>query len=259
MSKIRLIYKYFRHLLESKNTKGHGIHSPYLYRFTQNTIYEKNPFYVFQQIETLRDHLKNDDRWIEFKDFGTGFDRDVQVKTIAKKSLKRMVWAQLLFRIVNFTNAKNVLELGTSLGLTSAYLASPSADIRCVTLEGSHSVAEIAKENFEKLALRNIAVEIGNIDAILVNVLTKMGTLDVVFIDANHQKKSVLNYFEQCIKHIHPETVFILDDIYWSADMEDAWKIIRKHEKVTATIDLFEMGIVFFNKSFPKKTFKMVL
>ena len=83
--------------------------------------------------------------------------------------------------------------------------------------------------------------------------------LDVVFFDANHRSEAVMKYFNQCIEHIHPDSVFIFDDIYWSADMEKAWNEIRKDKRVTATIDLFEIGIVFFNKNFPKKTYKMKL
>lgn len=259
MKKLTLLQSYIRHLLNAKHTKGHGIHSPYLYRFTQNAIYEKNPYYIFSKIETLRDTLKYDDRVIPFEDFGTGNNRDLRVMDIAKRSLKRTKWAQLLFRIVNFTNAQTVLELGTSLGLTSAYLASPSSVEKCITLEGSSRVAEIASENFEKLEIDNVEVIVGNIDQTLESALENIDKLDVVFFDANHKKEAVLNYFSQCIKHIHPETVFIFDDIHWSPDMEKAWREIRKHNQVTAAIDLFELGIVFFNKNFAKKTFRMVL
>lgn len=259
MKNLYVLKPYIRHLLNAKNTKGHGIHSPYLYRFTHNAIYEKNPFYIFPKIEALRENLKFDDRIILLKDYETGADREMSVRNIAKTSLKQKRWAQLLYRIVNFTGAKVVLELGTSLGLTSAYLVSPSSVEKCITLEGSSAVAEIAMENFEKLEINNVEVVVGNIDHTLESVLEGIDKLDVVFFDTNHRKESVLNYFSQCIKHIHPETVFIFDDIHCSADMESAWREIRRHKQVTATIDLFELGIVFFNKNFPKKTFRMVL
>lgn len=259
MRKIRYAYKYIRHALKAKHTKGHGIHSPYLYRFTQNAIYEKNPFYLFNQIETLRESLKYDDRTIAMEDFGTGANRDVRIRDIAKTSLKRTRLAQLLFRVVNFTNAKNVLELGTSLGITTAYLASSSAEIKCISLEGSSAIAEIARENFEKLEITNARIEVGNIDDTLKPALEELGSVDVVFFDANHRKEPVLKYFSQCLEHIHPETVFIFDDIHWSKDMEKAWHEIRKHDKVTASIDLFELGIVFFNKNFAKKRFEMAI
>ncbi|MHB9055442.1 MAG: O-methyltransferase [Paludibacteraceae bacterium] len=259
MKKIRFLYKYISHFFDSKNTKGHGIHSPYLYRFTQNAIYEKNPFYIFPEIETLRENLKYDDRMISIKDYGTGADRQARVQDIAKTSLKRPKWAQMLYRIVNFTKAKNVLELGTSLGLTTAYLASVKSDIQCLSLEGGEEIAGIARENFEKLDIYNIEVVVGDIDLTLEPVLERMNKLDVVFFDANHREEPVLKYFLQCLEHIHMDSVFVFDGIHWSDEMEHAWRKIRKNSKVTTTIDLFEFGIVFFNKNYPKKNYKMFL
>ncbi len=249
--------KYFRHLTTAKNTKGHGIHSPYLYRFTHNAIYEKHPFYVFPKIEDLRDNLYFDDRMVNIKEYGTGVDRQMMVREIAKTSLQGAKWGQLLFRIVNFTKALNVLELGTSLGVTTAYLASPRQDIKCVTIEGSEDIAKIAQESFDKLEIKNIDLKVGNIDDILQETLVEMGTLDVVYFDANHTYEATLNYFNQCLNYIHPNTVFIFDDIYWSKEMTQAWKKIRTHELVTSSINLYRVGILFFNKSFPKRTYKM--
>lgn len=259
MNKVQYAHKFIRHIIDAKNTKGHGIHSPYLYRFTHNAICEKNPFYVFSQIETLRDNLYFDDRPIFINDFGTGHDRETKVQDIAKTSLKRPKWAQFLYRVVNFTKAQDVLELGTSLGLSTAYMASVRKDINMVSLEGSADIAKIAKENFEKLEIENIELIVGNIDETLASTLSKFEKLDVVFFDANHHKEAVMKYFLQCIEHIHSDTVFIFDDIHWSSSMEQAWSEIKKNDKVTATIDLFEMGVVFFNKNFPKKNYKMFL
>ncbi len=259
MNKLRIAYRFIRHILDAKNTKGHGIHSPYLYRFTHNAIYEKNPFYVFSQIETLRENLYFDDRHIFIKDYGTGSDRETRVLDIAKSSLKKPKWAQLLYRVVNFTKAQNVLELGTSLGLSTAYMASVSKDINMVSLEGSEEIAKIAQENFEKLEVENVNLVVGNIDDTLAPTLKEMGRLDVVFFDANHRKEAVLKYFNQCLEYIHDGTVFIFDDIHWSKSMDQAWEEIKKNDKVTASMDLFELGIVFFNKNFSKKNYKMIL
>ena len=260
MKKVRLTYKYLLHRLDAKNTRGHGIHSPYLYRFTQNAMYEKNPFYIFKKIEALQIELLQDERLLSFKDIVRGKNRELKVRQISKASLKHAKWGRLLYRIVHFTNAKTILELGTSLGLTTAYLTSPATDIRCVTFEESSQLAEIARGNFKKLGIdRNIDIIVGNIDETLAPQLAQMDTVDVVFIRANHRKASVLNYFSQCLKHIHSDSVLIIDDIHWSSEMEQAWNSIRKHEKVTASIDLFEMGIVFFFLIYPKKKFQMAL
>ena len=44
------------------------------------------------------------------------------------------------------------------------------------------------------------------------------------------------------------QTVIIIDDIHYSTEMEEAWDIIKKNEKVTMTIDIWRMGLVFFRE-----------
>ncbi len=80
---------------------------------------------------------------------------------------------------------------------------------------------------------------------------------DVIFIDANHRSSAVLRYFELCLPHVHKNSIVIIDDIYWSDDMELAWQTIKNHPRATSTIDLFQMGIIFFNTDVNKMHYKM--
>ena len=257
MKQIRFIYKFFIHSLTARNSKGYGVHSPFLFQLVRFVIYDKSQYYVFSKIENLRKNLKLDNRVLHIIDFGTGKNRNRKVSDIAAHSLKQTKYAQLLFKMVLFVKAKQVLELGTSLGLTSSYLASSSSDIRCVSLEGSDEIAAVAKENFEKLQIKNIELKLGDIDKILPAVLEGFDKLDFVFIDANHRLPAAYDYFEQCVSRIHEKSIVVIDDIYWSADMEKAWNMIKKHPKVTSTIDIFQMGIVFFNTDLNKSHYKM--
>lgn len=257
MNRFRISYKYILHFLSAHNTRGFGVHSPFMFQFTRFVLCERHAYYIFEPIEILRNRLKKDNRILNIKDFGTGNDRRKTVAVIAKCSLKPAKEGQLLFRICNYLKAQYVLELGTSLGITTAYLASPSTDIKCVSLEGCPEIAQVARENFEKLELKNIEVVVGNIDITLKQVLNESTQLDFVFIDANHRSEAVLNYFEQCLCQVQKDTVLVIDDIYWSADMERAWQSVKSHPRVTSTIDLFSMGIVFFNPDLNKKHYKM--
>ena len=257
MKLISFIFRYLIHFFESRNTKGHGVHSPYLFRFTQCVIYEKTPFYIFPEIEKLRASLRHDQRQLHLTDYGTGNRTASRVCDVARKSLKSPRQAQLLYRIINFTKAKTVLELGTSLGITTSYLAASNSQLRCITLEGSEELAAVARDNFRKLGLKNIEIVTGNIDQTLDAVLNEIETLDVVFFDANHRKEAVLQYFEKCVKHISRYSVFIVDDIHWSRDMEDAWIEIQNHRDVQSTIDLFDCGLVFFDSYLSNKHYKM--
>ena len=49
--------------------------------------------------------------------------------------------------------------------------------------------------------------------------------------------------------------MLIFDDIYWSEGMKEAWAQIKAHPQVTATIDLFWIGLVFFKPGQAKEDF----
>jgi len=254
---LKIFYKFCRHFLSAQHTGGFGVHSPFVFKFIENVLVEKYPFYVFNQIEGVRKSLQANSSVLEIKDFGTGHDRISTVSNVANHSLKSKKYGQLLFRIVRYFNCKNVLELGTSLGVTTAYLSSVSKDIQCVTLEGCPQIANVAKDNFQYLGLNNIDLLVGDIDLLLPNVISQSLALDFVFIDANHRYGSVMNYFNIILSKVHNSTVVVIDDIYWSDDMEKAWNEIKSIPQVTTSIDLFDIGIVFFNIDLNKKHYKI--
>lgn len=257
MNKLKIALKYIRHIFTARHTKGYGVHSPFLFNFVRHIIPENNVFYIYRDIEALRDKMLADKRQIDVKDYGTGSDRKRKVSDIASRSLKSSKYSQLLFRIAHHFNPQTILELGTSLGITTAYLASNSSKSRCITLEGCPQTARIARENFAKLQLNNIELVEGDINVTLQKVLESISTLDFVFVDANHSSAAVLNYFKLCLPLMKSNSVMVFDDIYWSDDMEMAWETIKKNEKVKATIDLFQVGIVFFNADLYKKDYKI--
>ena len=257
MNHLLYILKYITHFFTARNTRGFGVPSRFLFQITRFVLCEKHSYYIFQSIENLRSKLKKDYRKVRITDFGTGNNRTETISEITNKSLKSAKYGQLLFRMVHYFKARDVLELGTSLGITTSYLASASSEIQCVSLEGCHEIAELARENIDKLTIKNIELVAGEINNTLTIVLDQTNKLDFVFIDANHQSEAILNYFNLCLSKVHSNTVIVIDDIYWSIDMEKAWKKIKAFPQVKSTIDLFELGIVFFNPDLHKKHYKM--
>jgi len=257
MNRFRIVYKFILHFLTARNTRGFGVHSPAVYHFTKFVLNNKGLYYIFPGIEKVRSSLKKDKRELNVVDYGTGENRRETVARIASRSLKQAKYGHLLYRLTLDMKARNILELGTSLGITTAYLAASSSKIRCVSLEGCPEIADVANENFKALNINNIKIVPGDITLTLVGVLDEFETLDVVFMDANHTQEAVLSYFEQILTKVHNNSVIVVDDIYWSADMEQAWKRIKEHPRVSSTIDLFQLGIVFFNTDLNKKHYKM--
>ena len=256
-SKFQLAKKYLYYYFTASNGKGHGIHSPFVFEFVQQVLNDNREFYAYRQIEYLRYLLRNDKRVIEVKDLGAGSaisnHRKRAVSDIAKHAAKSEKLGQLLFRIANYYQPKNLIELGTSLGISSAYLASACPNASVITIEGSENIADLANENFRFLGLKNIHSLTGHFDDMLPKAIKDVEKIDLAFIDGNHQQLPTLSYFEKLLGKAHEYSIFIFDDIHWSSGMEEAWKTIRNYEKVSLTIDLFFLGLVFFRKDFKAK------
>lgn len=227
------------------------MHSPFVFEFITQVINDSREFDCFHLVESLRKELKANNNEISVPDFGAGSRKNLsnkrKISAIANSSLKPKKFSQLLFRIVHYYKPKFIVELGTSLGITTSYLSSANPGATIITMEGAHEVATIAKNNFNQLNLNNIKIIEGNFDEILpLTINNELLTLDFAFIDGNHRKEPTLNYFNQLLHISTQSTILIFDDIHWSTEMEQAWNEIKQHPSVTLTIDLFFIGIVFF-------------
>jgi len=149
----------------------------------------------------------------------------------------------------------NILELGTSLGLSTLYLANGNPDANIITIEGCPNISKFAGENFHRLGTDQINQVTGNFDDKLAEVLKPIERLDFAFIDGNHQQEPTINYFEQCLLKSNSNSIFIFDDIHWSEGMEKAWENIISHPDVSLSVDIFHMGIVFLKKELTKQHF----
>ena len=278
------VSSWLKHQLTARNTGGHGVHSPYLFEWVRMVMSDKNTYYVWDEIEEIRQEMLKDTRELEFVDYGSGKLKGEngerrRVCDIAKGSLARRKDAQLLARLVGWLGRPlltspsrggigdeasedrkglTIVELGTSLGVTTAYLAAMDSRNKVVTYEGCPAVAEVARANWEKLGLSNIACVVGEItvDSLQFTVDSLSG-IDVAFIDANHTYEATLTYFNALASRVHEKSVVVVDDIHYNEDMEKAWKAICADERVTTTMDLYRMGLVFFDKHYWRKHYKM--
>ncbi|MBL4707840.1 MAG: class I SAM-dependent methyltransferase [Flavobacteriales bacterium] len=237
----------------------HGIHSPFVYELNETIFKEKVKFYAFEEVESIRAKLLLTTKKLTIHDLGAGSQTNNSNKRaigdIAKSALKSPKKAQVLFRLAYHFKPTNILELGTSLGISTAYLAKACPKANIITIEGAPEVANVAAINFEKLKLNNISQVVGNFDSILESELKQLKKVDFVFFDGNHKKAPTLSYFHTCLKYAEKDSIFIFDDIYWSKEMTEAWEEIKSHPEVSVTIDCFEMGLVFFKKGQVKEHF----
>ncbi len=249
--------EFLKYLLKSFHL--HGIHSPFVFELNEKVFQEKSSFYAFQDIESIRAKLLLTDQKVKVKDLGAGSRKDNgshrRIKDIAQYALKPAKKAQLMFRLVNHFKPDTILELGTSLGVTTAYLAKACPKAKIISIEGAPEIAKIAQLNLEKLQISNVTQRIDSFEDALQEELSELEKVDFVFFDGNHQKEPTLDYFKQCLDYSDENSVFVFDDIHWSKGMTEAWEEIKKHPKTTISIDLFDLGIVFFKQDQAQQNF----
>lgn len=250
--------QYLNHLAKAKNR--HGIHSPFVYELLDQVIYDRTVFSEYGTIESIRHALLDRTDEVTITDLGAGSTIDPsnrrKVSDIAKNSAKGGKWGELLFRLSRHFQPETMIELGTSLGIGTLYQALGNPAGRLTTFEGCPNTAAIAREQFAKTKAIPEIIE-GNFDETLQPYLDSIEKLDWAFVDGNHQKEPTIRYFHQCLEKCHNDSVLLFDDIYWSKGMAEAWAHIKQHERVTITLDLFQIGIVFLREGQAKQDFRI--
>lgn len=252
-----LINKYISYLWKASNGRGHGVHSPFVYAFIKNVLNTKSTGESIDAIENYRHQLLSNQNKITILDLGAGADsqgnKSRTIAQIAKRALKPKKYSTLLSRIVAYFQPSHILEMGTSLGITTCYLAQAVPSASVVTMEGAPAVAKQALATFKNLGFQNIQLIEGNFDQSLPNYLNSISTIGITYVDGNHRYKPTMEYFNLLLTKSDEQTILIFDDIHWSSEMEKAWEEIKADPRVSLTIDLFYIGIVFLKKGNKEK------
>lgn len=234
----------------------HSLHSPFLFRFYNELI--KAPIEEDEQIEELRSALKKDQTKIILKDLGAGSrisnKNERSIASIAKHSASPLKFSVFLQKLIVFSGAETVWELGTSLGLNTLYMAK-NKGTQVLTFEGDPSLAQMAQKHFVQFGAENIQLLEGNIDQSLPSALQATEQIDLVYLDANHGFSPTLDYFHQLVPKMSPKGIMVFDDIHWSREMSRAWKEIKSQQRQSLSIDLFEAGIIFLDQDLPKEDY----
>jgi len=243
-----------------KSTNKHGVHSPFVYNLVTECFNKKTTPESLKLMTSILNYSYNNNTQIVVNDFGKGSkifkNSNRKVAKIAKISGISKKRAQLLIRLITYFKPKTILELGTSIGLSTAALSIGNPEASIITIEGCKNTAKKAEELFSKFNLSNIELVNNEFNNALPK-LTTNNTLDFIYFDGNHQKEATLNYFKQCLVTATNDSVFIFDDINWSKEMQEAWEEIKKNPRVTITIDTYFWGFVFFRTEQAKQHFSI--
>lgn len=245
-----ILLRYLSFYKEAAHSKGHGMHSPFVYKFIREVLQDHSIYPEYRLWDSWRKALSRNTTQLAMQEMGAGSFAGLHshrsVSSLVKTAAKSPKTAKLLFRMAKYFQSNLILELGTSLGLSTALFSLARPDAVVHTLEGMPSLVNRAKEQFAEWGLLHIQVHPGNFDERLPTLLGSIGKPDLVFIDGNHRKESTLLYFHWLAEKTAPDGILIFDDIHWSAEMEAAWEQIKDDPRVTCSVDLFHIGIVFF-------------
>lgn len=256
-SSLTILKKYFKYLLKASNGNGHGVHSPFVFTFIKEVLNKKAQSDFLVPIENRRKILSHETENIKVWDRGAGSRQtsssERSIQSIAKGALKPKKYSQLLFKIIANYQPEHVLEMGTSLGITTCYLAAANTNAKVVTMEGAPNISAIAKQTFQVVGLTNIEMMEGDFNETLPQYLETIDQVGVAYVDGNHRYEPTIQYFNLLLDKSNDDSILIFDDIHWSAEMEQAWDEIKNHSSVTLTIDLFFIGLVFIRKAQKEK------
>jgi len=244
--------RYLKYLLLSRHRVGHGIHSPFVFDLVSRVFRNKVDPVILFTVRQVRKRMISDKRKILVMDLGAGSESLKtnlrRISDIARYSPVAEKYGKLLSNLAIEFADPAIIELGTSLGISTLYMAASCTDTKIYTIEGCPSIAGIAGQNFTVAGLKNIEIMEGSFDEVLPGFADAGIKPGLVFIDGNHRKDPVIKYFNLITKLSDSKTVVVIDDINYSKEMAEAWKEIKLHRKVSVSIDIFRMGILFFRE-----------
>ena len=203
--------------------KGYGVHSPFAFKLITEVIYEKLPYYAYGELKTLRKKAPKGEPYC------------------AERVDK------LLFKLVNHFQPEYVLEAGTGAGVEFCYLTAGKADAKCVSLyDGPISGNDDLKMNPRK----NGKVIEGELMKALQCELKMMPRIDLLHIAHTGKYRQV---YENCFPYLTEKTLVVISGIHDDADKQTWWEELIADKQTGITFDLYEVGLIFFNRAINKQ------
>jgi predicted O-methyltransferase YrrM len=251
--------KYLKHQIEAVGP--HGVHSPFVYELITQVLVDQNQFYAFAKLADFRESLLSDSTPIPTLDYGAGSvagqSKSSTVSQIASVAGQTDQGVKQIFRLAHRLGVTSVLELGTSVGISTAAFGFLGENVSVHSIEGNPDLAAYAESRLRNLGLTNVHVHAGTFQEKLDQVIHAFGPFDMVYIDGNHRKEPTLEYWSKALKQLPEKGFVIFDDIHWSSEMSEAWSEIQADEHVTLSLDFYRFGVAFIDSSFSKEQFQL--
>ena len=220
----------------------------------------KNEKFYIRSIEKQRISLNDSDETIQIMDGynvpNEKYDQLKKVSTtvgaVSSQSSIRKQWALVLFRLIREFEPTTCFEMGTNIGISGAYQASAlklNEKGVLTSLELSSSKIDVARRLFSTLKLENVEFVCGKFQDTLEEQLDIHKPIDCIFIDGHHNGNATIEYFNQIAPRLSENALVVFDDINWSDDMKNAWKLLRRDPRLSVAVNFFRLGICVYNAS----------
>lgn len=152
--------------------------------------------------------------------------------------------AEMLGVLVRAKNAKRVLEIGTSNGYSTIWLADAAEATggRVVTLDVEPARTALARENLATAGL-DACVELRTEDAGRALRAFPDDAFDVVFLDA--ERPAYVGYWPDLVRILAPAGLLVVDNVIsHAAEVEDFRRVVEGDERVTAALAPVGAGVL---------------
>lgn len=162
-----------------------------------------------------------------------GYLKDYDLSWLATISSVTPSQGRFLYRLARLLRPSVVLELGTCVGFSAAYLATAIKDGgiggHVHTVEGGPERVRWAARTLRSLGLDDVAT-ISHLrhEVAIVDFVPRIGPVDLAFVDSDHIRERTLAYFDALRSCVSLSGVIVFDDIDWSASMRRGWAEIRE-------------------------------
>lgn len=200
-------------------------------------------------VEAFRQIYLRDHSLVCGSDFGAGSRLKTKktVATIARHGISSRKDCTFLYELARITQPQTCIELGTSLGIATAYLSKSVPVGKIYTFEGNEELVSRTHAMLGKLDCDNVEIIRGNIDSELPVFLDQIEEVDFALLDANHTFEALTHYFYLLKRKMSPGACMVIDDIRWSKGMHAAWQQIRADGRVSLSMEFLHKGVVIFD------------
>jgi hypothetical protein len=223
-----------RYWFKAGHRKGHGIHSPFLYRLISSVIENKDFFSAYRMLEEAQTFLLH----------------ATQSKSVGKNQTNHLPdldlrFGKLIFRLVNEFQPKIIGYYGASFGTNLLYLALADSRIKVNTYIPDNVEIKVCEKLLAHFEIKNVVL----------NKEPQQFQENFVLInfpdDAFQSSEIIKNH----LKNSGNDDVVIVQGIHQSPEKEVVWLDYIKNEKIRVSLDLFEIGIAIFRSNLQKEDF----